>query len=317
MKIVFSFLLIFLSLCAEELSFSDDKTVDTTPIHMIQLFSTNSLEDAKKLLKKVPTELKDETNLYKVGSYFKGRYFKNIPQNELQPFLSTLRETGFPDAYILQSTLSSMQEELIENQNSNINIATNNQPIMNSISKFSKSNIIQKAESAYKRGDESEAILYYEMLLSSGQATEKIKNNLCYLYGKKGAWFNAKTLIDKEYYQINFLYAYAYGSVETHQETYYDNLSPYIMIDKSGMLMLLSGSYFEQKNDFPHAYTFYKMAYDINPTNPYLIFAYARSADLQNELSRAKQLYEDTLKKIDNSHPLYEPTTARVVQIKG
>ncbi len=321
MKLLIVLFFIMISLKADRLSFGNNQTTNNALVYTVQIFSTQNMEDARTLLKIVPHELQDETKLYKIGNYFKGRYSKNKSYNMIKPFVKILRKAGFHDAYVLKSTLSDMDKELLSYKSKNQtqkhpSVITLNEPKIDSISKFAKADIILKAESAYKRGDESEAILYYEMLLASGYYNKKIKNNLSYLYGKRGAWLDAKTLIDKEYYQINLLYAYAYGAVESNQEEYYNNLSPYIMIDKSGMLMLLSGCYFEQKNDLQRAFTFYKMAYKKNPTNPYLIFAYARSADIQNKLQKAKKLYENTLGKINKSHPLYKATTKRILQIQ-
>ena len=45
---------------------------------------------------------------------------------------------------------------------------------------------------------EATAMVYYEMLFNSGHATRRVKNNLCYLYGKRGAWFEAKELIEQQ-----------------------------------------------------------------------------------------------------------------------
>ena len=193
----------------------------------------------------------------------------------------------------------------------------NTQKKQNALTKYSKSNMILKANQAYKKGNETDAMIYYEMLLSSGYNNKKRKNNLCYLYGKRGAWFEAKEIIDKERYQGKLLYAYAYGAVENNQENYYQNLLPYIMIDRSGLLMLLTAYYFEKKNYFKKASSFYKMAYNKNPSNLYIMYAYARNIDSQKKYKHALLLYKKILRKTDISNLLHKTTLLRISQIEG
>jgi tetratricopeptide (TPR) repeat protein len=177
--------------------------------------------------------------------------------------------------------------------------------------------MIVKADEAYKTGDEATAMVYYEMLFNSGHATRRVKNNLCYLYGKRGAWFGAKEIIEKEKYASKLIYAYAYGALESNQEGFIHNLAEYILMDKTGKLALLAGYYYEQKEDMQRALSYYKMAYEKNPSNKYNIYAYARALDIQNDDKKALRYYKKVLQKMKKSENNYNLIYNRILQLKG
>ncbi|QOY53059.1 tetratricopeptide repeat protein [Candidatus Sulfurimonas baltica] len=318
MKILLATVFTLVSLLADDLSFSNDNEAVAnkhTPVYTIQLFTTKDLKYANELVENMNSQFQNKTHVYKSGEYYVARFAQDRSYKYLKPFVFTMQNMGYKTAYISELTLEQMQRELIKD-----NKTIKKEPIeisQNTITvpKISKSNITLKANDAYKRGDEYEAIMYYEMLSASGYSNNKIKNNLCYLYGKRGAWLNAKELIDKEHYQSKFLYAYAYGAVQSLQKDYYSNLLPYISVDNSGLLMLLTATYFERKNDMQRASSFYKLAYEKNPTNPYIIYSYARSADIQNDKQKAKKLYNKVFEKVDFENQIYKITKQRLVQI--
>jgi len=259
MRYILLVLFSILALHSSDISFGDSKTKKKIPVYTIQLFSAKGIQTAKKMLSKVPSSLQDDTNLYKVGNYIAGRYSQNSSYDKIKEALPELKNSGFIDAYVLKTTLTHMKEEKISKvvrQEEEKKTIIKQKITKEKISKYSKVDIIQKATLAYKKGNESEAMIYYEMLIASGYKSKKIIINLCYLYGKRGAWFQAKRIIDKESFQGKYLYAYAYGAVQTNQNNFYENLSPYIMVDKSGRLMLLSGYYFEKNGDSEKANSF-------------------------------------------------------------
>jgi len=315
---------------AGSLSYGEKKTGDYTPIYTMQLFSAKKIATINNAMKEIPKEFKNETYIYKVGNYFAIRYGQKENYKEVQPYVEIFQNSGFKDAYVQKTTrqrildnkigkvlpVSQRQKNKNENRKSLVkeNLITTTSKIP-TVSKFVNSNMVLKADNAYKNGNESEAMMYYEMLLASGNTNSKVKNNLCYLYGKRGAWFEAKTVIDKEQYQGKLLYSYAYGAVENNQQDYYVNLSPYIMLDRTGMLMLLTGSYFERREDLERATIFYKMAYKKNKSNPYVLYAYARSEDMQEKFKEATELYKRVLKSVNSSHPLYRDTVRRITQL--
>ncbi|MFA5460510.1 MAG: hypothetical protein WC274_00360 [Sulfurimonas sp.] len=317
-------------------------------VYTIQIFSDQSIDAAKEMLTNVPTHLRSETFIYKINGYYKGRYSQNLAYSKIKPELELFHKSGFKDAYILKTTVSKMFEELVKDEIKESSaleptplhaieetksekivqmpsleklVVYNEEEIskkkaQSNISTFNQSNILIKAQNAYKAGDESEAMFYYEMLLSNDFASQKVKNNLCYLYGKQGSWLGAKKIIDKESYQKKFIYAYAYGAVLTLQDSFYDDISEYIEFDSSGRLLLLTGYYFEKKDDMQRAGYFYQAAYKKNKTDVYNIFAYARFSDMI-DANEALNLYKNILAKIDKSHVLYEVVLKRVAELGG
>jgi len=309
--LLISIFLPFILVASESVSFGNkipDNKKEQSRAYTIQLFSTKNLDYAKKLFKKIPTDLQHQTHLYKVDGFIKCRYAQTPFYSKIKPFIKEFEKAGFKSAYVVETTSLKMKNELLQNK-------VSAKPKIPKISNFLNSNIMLKANSAYKNGNDFQAMIYYEMLLASGNKNQKIKNNLCYLYGKRGAWFQTQELMDKEKYINDLLYAYAYGAVETNQKDFYQNLSQYIMIDKSGRLSLLSGYYFERQNKMQRAFGFYKMAYEKNPSNAYNIFSYARAEDIAQNHKKAVSLYKDILRKIDNSNPLYDSIKKRLNQL--
>ena len=296
-------------------------------LYTIQILSVRTLATAKKELERLPKELKKDTHLYQVGEYIAARYALSKTSEKLFSEVAQFKEYGFLDAYVLKSSSWHMSTQQIREEQS-VNepkeesskaISENRSlSIKNStkISKFVKSSMLLKASKAYKEGDESTAMLYYEMLLDSGYTTDKIRNNLCYLYGKRGAWDEAQRVIEQEKYAGKLLYAYAYGEVETNQDDFLKHMSQDIMIDKSGRLALLAGHYFEQREDFQRAVSFYKMSYDKNPSDLYNIFAYARSLDMQSKYDEALKQYSKILTRVNKSYKNYAQVKQRVLELR-
>ena len=299
------------------------------PKYTLQVVSTKSIKSAQKLLKKLPKNLRRGTKLYKSGCYIAARFSKADKATELQKYIKAFKKYGFKDAYIIKTTKWHMINNLIK-ENTHIteankgkkpqNTQSKNQSLQiqkHSLSKYKKSNMLLKADKAYKSGDESLALIYYEMLVHSGAATRKIKNNLCYLYGKRGDFEDAKKLIDKEKYTSELLYAYAYGALETNQNTFMQDLSQSIMFDKSGRLALLAASYYEQKNDLQRALSYYKLAYEKNRSDVYNIFAYARALDMKKKYNEAIKYYKKALQHTNKNQQIYDIIKNRISQLKG
>lgn len=315
MKLFLFFCFTVFVFASDVLTFGNEKKDIKTTIYSVQLFSEKDIAKAKTTLEKTPENIKKETFLHKIGDYVVGRYGENKSYSSMKQSLQKAKEAGYLDAYIIESTNLDMKSSLVfapTQEEKKQHAAVDNSTI--SISKFDQSNILLKANNAYQSGDETEAMLYYEMLLASGYENQKIKNNLCYLYGKQGAWFQAKSIIDSQRYQGKLLYAYANGAVQSNQENYYNDILPYISIDNSGRLMMLTGFYFEKREDMQRAISFYKMAYEKNPSDPYNIFVYARVLDMEQK-TQAAALYRDVLNKIDSSHPLYATIQKRVIEL--
>jgi len=317
-------------------SLSDKKI----PKYTIQLTTTKTIETAKKNLEHLPKEYRADTKLYKVGSYITARYKNQDGYSGLKKYLDIFHNAGFKDAYIVQTTKWHMDKNLIRNplqmstnkSHKNEEVAKQASSVQvekellpeKKLSKYVQSGMVLKADKAYKSGDETTAMIYYEMLYNSGYATQRVKNNLIYLYGKKGIWFEAKEIVEKERYASKYLYAYAYGALESNQDNFIENLSPYILVDKSGKLALLAGYYYEQKEDLSRALVYYKMAYEKNPSSLYNIYAYARALDIQEiaglEKNKGSQqalkYYKKALQKLKVSDKNYNVVRTRITQLE-
>ncbi len=293
------------------------------PRYTVQILSTKSIESAKKILKKrLPPKLLSQIQLYKTGGYIASRYAKAESPSSLVKYKDIFHKYGFKDAYIVKTTKWHMMRNFVANALENETLsqtkqeATTNGTKRYTLSNYNKAKILAKADKAYKSGDETTALLYYEMLYNAGVTTKEIKNNLCYLYGKKGAWFEAKKIIDKERYISDLLYAYAYGALETNQDNFIQSLSRYILLDKSGKLALLAGAYYEQREDLSRAKSYYRLAYEKNPSGFYPLFAYARALDMEKNFKEAVRYYNKALEHTNENHTVYAAIRNRITQLK-
>lgn len=302
----------------------EEQSVQKTPLYVVQIFARKDLIEVKDRLKRLDESIKSKITLHQVGDYVVARYERSPFYSQLSSALQDIKNAGFKDAYIVGSTLEDMQQNQLS-QASNDTIKETKEDKeqdkkpkikKNVLTLSQKNQLLQKASEAYNRGDESEAMIYYEMLVASNEAGQKVKNNLCYLYGKRGAWMEAKNIIDNETLASKIIYAYAYGAMETNQENFYTDLSPYIMLDRDGYLLLITGSYFEKREDKERSFGFYKMAYDKNPSDVYNIFAYARALDIKED-AKALSLYKAILQKVSSAHPLYSIVQKRLSEPGG
>lgn len=301
------------------------ETQTKTPVYVIQMFARKDLQEVKDRLKKVDESIKSKVTLHQVGDYVVARYERNHFYSQLASALQDIKNAGFRDAYIVSSTLEDMHQNQLSQISDDIIKDSSKEGKeedkktkikKNALTLSQKSSILQKASQAYSNGNESEAMIYYEMLVASNEASQKVKNNLCYLYGKRGAWMEAKNIIESDTLSAKLIYAYAYGAAETNQENFYSDLSPYIMLDRDGYLLLVAGSYFEKREDKERSFSFYKMAYDKNPSDVYNIFAYARVLDIRED-TKAVSLYKMILQKVQNSHPLHSIVQKRLSELGG
>lgn len=278
---------------SNDISFGQKKRVYT-----VQLFTTNASYSENEIINKIPLALRDEIHLHRVKNKIVACYSQASKYNEIRSKLRKARKAGYKRAYIITTTRWYMPNRTKQQSPK--------------LSKYVISQMIARANKAYKNANESKAMMYYEMLLAAGVKSEKIKNNLCYLYGKNGAWEEAKDIIDKSKYTSGLIYAYANGAVRTSQKTFYNDLRDYIMLDRSGHLALLAGYYFEQKGDEKKAGKFYKMAYEKNRNDIYNMYAYARYLDIIGQTMQATQLYENIYNKTDEINELHKTLKSRL-----
>ncbi|ADN08071.1 hypothetical protein [Sulfurimonas autotrophica] len=285
--------LVSVAFASDGISFGQKKRV-----YSIQLFSTKNTHSEEEIINKTPLNLRDEIHLHRVKNQIVACYSQASKYDEIRSKLQKVKKAGYKRAYIITTTRWYMP-----------NKTKHQSP---KLSKYVISKMIAKANKAYKNANESKAMMYYEMLLSAGAKSDKIKNNLCYLYGKNGAWGQAKDIIDKSKYASGLIYAYANGAVQTSQKTFYTDLIDYIMLDRSGHLALLAGYYFEQNANGKKAGEFYKMAYGKNRNDIYNMYAYARYLDIIGQKMQAINLYKNVYNRTDETNGLHKALKSRL-----
>ncbi len=296
-------------------------------VYSVRFMSVPMDTPKSKILHSIPKDLRADTKIVPSGKYLTAMYKERLDHDAIVKDLKYIRQKGYKDAYIRshkkfvkaekeykraeKKSVKTLRKEVAKKRKNSFQ----RDIIRPKISKFTNSRIVYKANDAYKKGDYMQAIIFYEMLVASGNASRKIKNNLCYLYGRVGAFAQAEEIINSSKHPAKLIYAYAYGAATTGQENYYSNLSKYISYDRSGKLMLLSGYYFEMKEQRERALTFYKMAYEQNPSDIYNLYAYARAEDILNHKKSALSLYKKITKLADVSSEIYKVAKKRESQL--
>ena len=299
----FFFSLLFLTsiiFASSDVSFGEKSSEAKKRVYSVRLFLVNKQYSKKEILAKIPLALRDDIYFRKDEGGMIVCYSKVLKYQDVAQKLKKAKEVGYKKARIVLIRKLDIPEE------------ENRQEKFHKLSKFTISKMIAQANKAYRSGDEMQAMMIYEMLLSAGVKSQRMKNNVCYLYGKYGAWSQAKDMIQKERYQSKLLYAYASGAVITSQKNFYDNLKEYILLDRSGHLALLAGYYFEQKKQMKRAFDFYKMAYEKNRSDLYNVYAYARSLDMLGKHQMATQLYKKLLLLTKEGSDIYKQIKSRV-----
>jgi len=289
--------LLSVATASQNLSFGDSKRVYT-----VQLFCVQDTHSDKSIMRKISYKLRNKLHLHRVKNQIVACYSQASTYKKIRKELQKVKKLGYKKAYIITTTRWYMPQKKV----------IHTKPSKKIISKYVISQMIVKANKAYKNGDDMQAMMYYEMLLSAGAKSEKIKNNLCYLYGRNGAWLEAKAVIDRQRYQAKLVYAYANGAVRTAQKNFYDNLKEYIMLDRSGHLALLAGYYFEQKEQKQKALRFYKRAYEKNKNDIYNSYAYARYLDIIGVKQEALALYRKIYPRTKEGSDIYKAIKFRL-----
>ena len=283
---------------SNSVAFGDQKRVYT-----IQLFSIKRTLSKQAIFHRVPRALRDKLHLHKVKNETVACYSQADDYKSIRNALHKVRKAGYKKAYIITTTRWYMPQKEEDTKDKTPKL-----------SKYVISQMIVKANKAYKNADENRAMMYYEMLISGGVKSNNIKNNLCYLYGKQGAWAEAKNIIDKDHYPARLIYAYANGAVTTSQKSFYADLRDYILLDRSGHLDLLAGYYFEEKNNLNKAFEFYKQAYEKNRNDIYNAYAYARFLDILGKKKEAFGLYKNLYERTKEDNAVHKAVASRLHQ---
>jgi tetratricopeptide (TPR) repeat protein len=314
MKTVLLLLFVSSIYASQTISFhtQEKKIANYQKFYTVRFLSVPETTSNNEILKYIPQELRKETHLVKSGKYMTATYRERKKISEVYKDLDIVKKAGYKDAYIRSFTKQLTQKIKPEKSQTK---SQEKSKKTDKISKHSRSNMIYKANMAYKDGEYMKAIIYYEMLLASGNSNLKIEKNLCYLYGRIGAFSQLEELLSKTRHSSKLIYAYAYGAAITGQENFNIDVLPYAEVDRSGRLLLLSGYYYEQKGQKLKALEYYKMAYKRNPSDSYNLFAFARAQDALKNTTQDLSLYKKLRISLKDTHPLYETTSQRIYQL--
>ncbi len=301
-KIILSIFIVNVSiLCVAKGGVKLDDKDGNSKLYTIQIaswrYKKKNLKEISKIIKKLPKEYEKSVYFYKIHGYLCIRSFKSDTILPLKKELSRIRKCGFENALIVKTTK-------LRTKINTINLFKKKEDkdlpvikiVKHSINGYEVNDLILKADKAYQEGDIYKALRYLESVLRGGFGDYKIKNNLCYLYGKTGNWKKAKKIIKKTDNLYSLLYAYAYGALEANSPTFFSDLSEYIKKDPDGHLPLIAGLYLERRGEKALSYLYYKKSYIKNPSDFYNVFSYARSLDLQKKYKKAIDIYKMALR---------------------
>lgn len=293
-----------------DLSFNHGEEQKRT--HSIQLNSSKSLDYAEKLLTKIPDKYRSGIAIYQIGDYYATRYINIYNASSLPILIDDFKKAGFenPVAFKYNPARTPI------NKPSGKNNLSTSQTTLPTLSQHDKTRLVLNAQKAYSVRDYSQATIYYEMMVASGINDRQILLNLCYLYGREGSTPQMEKLIEGKRGINDYYYAYGVGALESGRSDLYETLSPQLIFDKSGKLSLLCGYFYEKENNPSRAAAFYKMAYDANPSDPHILYAYARSVDTKGDKDQAIYLYTQLAQIGANFEPLRSASQSRIQEIR-
>ena len=341
MKPAFLFaLLIAASLNASELSFGSAPTV-VQDGYIIQLLSTKSYDGAQATLKKVPQKYQSGMNIEQNNGFYGVRYITATDKQQLPKIISDFKAAGFQSplplrANTLKTTTLPPKNVSTKTPTSSIlapptspketpkHATTPTQPSKLSVESLSpklsehdQTRLILDATNAQQQHDYTQATIYYEMMVAAGMKDRQILINLAYLYGREGSFSLLEKKIEGKRGINDYLYAYGVGALEAGRSDLYNALSPYLIYDKSGKLSMLCGYFFEQENDPKRAAAFYKIGYDHAPSDPHILYAYARSVDIAGDKEKALYLYTQLSQLGANFEPLRVASQSRIQVLRS
>lgn len=314
-RLAYLCLLLFISAKADELSFQSNAPSASKRTHAIQLLSTKSLDYALKNITKVPKQYRSGIAVYQIGEYYATRYIDVFSPSSLPALINDFKKAGFLSPLTFEYNPSRIP----------LNTSTKLSPVAAvtlpktepTLSQHDKTHLIVNAQKAYVARDYSQATIYYEMMIASGIKDHQVLLNLAYLYGRDGALIQLEKLIEGKRGINDYYYAYGVGSLEAKRLDLYDSLAPQLIYDKSGKLAMLCGYFYENQNHPSKASAFYKMAYNANPNDPHILYAYARNVDIKGDKDQAIYLYTQLTQIGANFESLQSVSRSRIQEIRS
>lgn len=278
-----------------------------------------------KYLNDLPSDIRSKSVLYPIGDYYALRY-NPLKQRELL-FDETyrLKDMGYTNAYIVQTSLTKFQEiqgvvvhkssksDLVSDSLENANESNKTKELTN----YKYREILYLADSLNKTNQLIESMEQYEILFKSNKSNNVVNKNLFYLYGKTNNWERAKSNIVDIKRKDKLLYAYGLGALENYNVNLENELKPELCDDISGYVNLVLGVFKERQKNYQDAYNYYENAKNINRFDMFIMFAYARAFELIKKYDLAQKIYLDiSLVKSDRYKNIKLQAHNRYIELK-
>ncbi len=272
----------------------------------VQFASYLSKEEAKKLFDSLPKEIKKDSFVTKYGDYFVFRYANEQSREKATLHLNKIKNIGFSDAFVVESaswrvekainwqveTKKKIKKQIVKKAKKTLVQAKKSLKHYKDIDPFVYNRLLYEADKKVAQKDYTGSIKGYEELLEYSEDKTFLLINLFYLYGKTKTWQKAKSYLEYAQNPRELLYAYGVGALESQDPNLLKELKPWLNGDFKGYLWLISAVFLEDNNKLQEAYLYYEEAYKRDRSDPFLIFAYARSCDIIQKYETAKQIYK-------------------------
>jgi len=298
-------------------------------IYTIQLqsFKRENTNETSLVLEsmKLLVEDQDDLYIYPLGRYDTIRYKKSFSKDKIYEYLNKLKQKDiFKDAIVkkvpkerLEKYLSRDKKNDTKDQEDSYQFACIKQQSFEfeKLSSYQYTNLLNQADK-YKRSSMIiQSIESYEKLFASDQKNNIVNNNLFFLYGLSNNWPKAKEkfclLKDLE----KLIYSYALGALQINNPNLNEELNEVINEDRSGYINLVMAVFYERKENFSEAFRYYKKAYDLNRSDSFLTFAYARVCEIQDRYDDAIFLYNLILQNTQDEN-IKQQSLARIKNIQ-
>ncbi len=180
---------------------------------------------------------------------------------------------------------------------------------------FEFNSFVSIAESYLKEKDIQNSIQWYEKAYRL-KKDEYVLNQLLNLYLQVNSWETLNSIISKLENE-KIIYSFLTQLVNNNQIQLADKIiSQKIKFDKNGYLFYLNGIILETKGNTEKAELSYRIAYQKNKADPYLVYSYGRILEINKKYEDALNIYLQA-EKLDIDNNLKSIITERISILRG
>jgi len=295
-------------------------------IFTIQLATYSIKDEAKIFYNSLPEKIKKKCHITRIKRYFVFRYDSNEKREELEDELVKIKNMGFSDAFIVKSPVwrvkksfdwqtnskRRIKKEIVKRVKRDVKRVKNILNNYKNIDSFSYNRLLYEADKMMQMKNYEGAIKGYEWLLEYSKDKTFILINLFYLYGKTKEWQKAKSYLDYVKNPRELLYAFGVGALESKDPNLLEELGGWLKGDYKGYLWLICAVFLEESERLIESHLYYEEAYKRDSSDPFLLFAYARSWDIMKNYENARKYYEMVLRSSEIDENLKDSVVKRL-----